>query len=171
MKRKAQWETGNIEKATDEFVQNLIPATKQIPISNRQISLDPSLKNQNKTNPFKQGGEPVLQTGDDQAQLDGGAFNDVGGYLPVMASRMEKLRKALWDNSLTVPGLKDETEGWGAPFSGVGEAIRKEETVRPNWAPLTDKDKSYKLKHRLDTNEEQIPQGIMDLNRNVSDGE
>jgi hypothetical protein len=169
MKREAQWETGNIEQATDEFVHNLIPATKQIPISDRQISLDPQKKNQNKTNPFKQGGEPTLQTGDDQPGL-GFGFNDQGGYLPVMASRLYRLKVALWDSSLTVPGMKDPSEGWGAPYMGAGEAIRKEENVRPNWAPMTDKDKSYKLKHRVDTNEDQIEE-ILDLTREVSDGE
>jgi len=175
----AQWETGSIDDYVNEFIAKEIPAAaKKIPVSMRDLS-DISVqqqdkgskKNMNRTNPFIDNGGTVKQTGDDQVLLDK-PFNDMGGFLPVMAERRRKIRMALWDTTLTVPGMKDTSEGWGSPFSGVGNNDLKSPQKQRDWSDLTSKERAIKLYNRNPKQVvDEINPGMQDLSREVSDGE
>ena len=168
-KRRAQWETGEIDAYVDEFMAKLKPDQSQLPISHRSLSTESPNKNMNRTNPFKENGETIKQTGDDQVQLQQ-TFNDMGGYLPVMARR-RRLRMALFDEQSypagdDVPQMGDVTE------VNQMDPYDKEMQPKRKWQSLTDRNQSQKLYLR-DGNKpiDQILPGIVDPTREVGDGE
>ena len=148
-----------------------------MPISSREYpGKEHSNKNMNRTNPFIDNGGTVKQTGDDQEQADGPAFNDMGGYLPVMASRRMRLRKALWDAQQMPAGL-DFAQLATTPerpedaLNDNQEMISMRGIKRRNWPEdQFSKDVDLKLFHRPNGNEEQINPGIRDPTIDDSSG-
>ena len=123
-------------------------------------------RNMDKTNPFIDNGGTVKQTGDDQEQADGPAFNDMGGYLPVMARR--RLRIALWDAQQMPAGL-DFSQLATTPerpedaFNDNQQMISERSNRLRNFPEdQVSKDVDLKLYHRPDGVEEQINPGIRD---------
>src|SRR5678815_2298901 len=107
--QKRQAQAVDLEKVLREFEEEVkaAPALPMpMPISSRQYpGQEHRNKNTNMTNPFIDNGGTVKQTEDDQEQTTNQSFNDMGGYLPVMASRKRRLRMALWDAQQMPAGL------------------------------------------------------------------
>lgn len=156
----------NAEEVLRQFEEDIkaAPALPMpMPISSRSYpGKEHPNKNMNMTNPFIDNGGTVKQTEDDQEQTDGPAFNDVGGRLPIMASR----RKALWDVQQMPAGL-DHAQKSLTPerpedaLNDNQEMISMRGIKRRDWAEdQFSKDLNLRLFHRPDEVEEQINPGI-----------
>lgn len=164
-----QAQVGELSKQiVDEFEQQI--KGKPMPLSSRQYpSGDHSNKNTNKTNPFIDNGGTIKSDGDDQSttQLN---FNDMGGYLPVMAGRRERLRKALFDEQQYPAGMDRPQGGW-APEDPQMDPFNKEQQPKRNWNILTDQERALKDFKRTTGPEDQIDPGISNPTLQLWDGE
>lgn len=178
--RKRQAQVSDLEEILKEFEEDikLSPAYEMpMPISSRDYpGQEHPNRNMNRTNPFIDNGGTVKQTGDDQEQTTNESFNDMGGYLPVMASRKRKLRLALWDAQQMPAGmdfaqLATTPERPEDALNDNEEMISQRGIKRRNWPEdQFSKDVDLKLYHRPNGVEEQINPGIRDPTIDDSSG-
>ena len=161
----------NTQQVIDDFEAEI--KAQPMPISSRQYPTgDHSDHNQNKTNPFIDNGGTLKQTGDDQVQNQT-TFNDVGGYLPVMAGRKQRFRKALFDAQQYPAGMDFPQLGDVTEFNQL-DGFNKEEGMQKkrDWqTQLTDRDNALKEFQRDRGNkgqQDQIPTGLWDFDLDSS---
>lgn len=163
-----------ILKLFEEEIKAAPALPMPMPISSREYpGKEHPNKNMNRTNPFIDNGGTVKQTGDDQQQTDGPAFNDQGGYLPVMASRRMRLRKALWDAQQMPAGMDFPQQGLVTEVNQLDPVNWQTPGLKKrNWqTQLTDMDLALKEFQRDKQPQDQIPQGISDPTTQLWDGE
>ncbi len=164
--RKSQWEVGEIKPVVKDISKSVIPISMR-DISIQYTDAEPN-HNTDETNPFVENGGTIKETGDSQKLLQEN-FNDIGGYEPVMASKSDKYRRAIFDVQNPYDIKSPTDEGWGSPYAGPDDTTSMQPGKRRDFDPLTRKDMSQKMITRQE-NKEQIQPGMSDPGRELWDG-
>lgn len=137
-----------------------------MPISSREYpGKEHPNKNTDQVNRIMNNDGSTNQTGDDQD-----AINDMGGYLPITASRKRKLRLALFDEQQMPAGMDFQQMGDVTEFNQQDPINQQVPFAKKrDWqTQLTDKDNAMKEYIRNKGPQDQIPTGLWDFDSQSS---